>query len=145
MLDYFLCFTDIPLEAWGYSVPDNNDKNVSDDDDTDFDYNEDWFHHTDLATSSTSADSNTSEIQLNTAYHKLMIKVRGRQSRRENRDDTAGVEQKLLPPNIHKDKTRLESVSSFFLSSWKELSHWLLIYLEAEFDTTAQIEIYLFF
>ena len=77
---------------------------------TDFDYDEDWFHHTDMATSTTSTDTHSSELQLNTAYHKLMRSVRGRQSRRDNRDDTAGVEQKLLPPNVYTDKTRFVHV-----------------------------------
>lgn len=74
---------------------------------------EDWFHHTDLGTSYTSTDSRTSDIQLNTAYHKLLRDIRDRQQhgRAENRSDTAAVEQRLLvPPHVQHTHTRQRNV-----------------------------------
>lgn len=76
-----------------------SDASTDEDDDAVTSSDEDWFHHTDLGTSTTSSDTPTSDIELNTAYHKLMRRVRKVQSRKENKFDTAGVEQKLLPPH----------------------------------------------
>lgn len=71
--------------------------------------NEDWFHFTDQGESSSTSSSAMSDIAINRPYHQQIREAQDRLRflRRENKGDTAGIEQKLtlLEPSIPANKT----------------------------------------